>query len=215
MKILALDSGQKSQSFCLTEIELDHDENYLSHKILIANSFEGKSSKLIENIKKHFIRATQNIWGIDLLAVNLGPGSFTGIRNALSIVKTLSLELKIPVFTTNSFDLLRFEHKLDKNESICIPAFKGNYFISEFTRNSSENISTQNIKNEYFSFNNPLERVYEYIRENTSELILEYYIEKIMLAQNSLFRKSDIINYMDIEDLEPYYLREPSLGKKC
>ncbi|NQY81103.1 MAG: tRNA (adenosine(37)-N6)-threonylcarbamoyltransferase complex dimerization subunit type 1 TsaB [Candidatus Caenarcaniphilales bacterium] len=210
MKILALDSGQKSQSFCLAEMELDNDEKYLSHKVLTSYNFEGKSSELIQNIKEHFIAANQNVHEINLLAVNIGPGSFTGIRNALSIVKTLSLELKIPVFISNSFDLLRFEHKLNNDESICIPAFKGNFFISEIKENL-----TKNIKNEYFSFNNPIERVYEYIRENTSELIVEYYIAKVMLAKPSLSEKSDIIDYKDIEDLEPYYLREPSVGKKC
>lgn len=215
MKILALDSGQKSQSFCLTEIELDSDKKYLNHNVLAANNFEGKSSELIENIKEHFIKAKQSVSEINLLAANIGPGSFTGIRNALSIIKTLSLELKIPVFISNSFDLLRFEHKLNEDESICIPAFKGNFFISEIIENSTENIPKGNIKNEYFSFNNTLKRVYDYIRENSSELIVEYYIAKVMLAKTSLSKKSNIIDYKDIEDLEPYYLREPSVGKKC
>ena len=205
MKILALDSGQKSQSFCLIELRLDSNEKYLSHKILSKNHFEGKSSELIENLKTHFDAAQENISNINLLAVNIGPGSFTGIRNALSIVKTLSLELKIPVFTCNSFDILRFEHGLKENESIAIAAFKGNFFISEINPDID-------IKNEYFSFNNPLNGVYEYIRENTSELVVEYYIAK--LAESSLSKKLDIIDFKNIEDLEPYYLREPSVGKK-
>ena len=198
MKTLALDSAQKTQSFCLAE----------NGNFIFSKSFPGKSSELIENIKAEFSKVNLTPQDINLLAVNLGPGSFTGIRNALSIIKTLSIELNLDVLISNSFELIRFDNELDEQEPLCIPAFKGNFFISKFNEKLNK-------FDEYFSLEDEGFGVYSYCRENTSELIIRFHTAKTKLAKQSLSQESAIITVEDIEQLEPYYLREASVDRKA
>lgn len=44
------------------------------------------------------------------LSVNAGPGSFTGLRVGLNIVRTLSYSLSLPVAVFNTLELLAFKH---------------------------------------------------------------------------------------------------------
>ncbi|MDQ6929072.1 MAG: tRNA (adenosine(37)-N6)-threonylcarbamoyltransferase complex dimerization subunit type 1 TsaB, partial [Candidatus Eremiobacteraeota bacterium] len=43
---------------------------------------------------------------VDLLAVGIGPGAFTGLRIAVSYAKSLALGWKLPLAGVNSFDAL-------------------------------------------------------------------------------------------------------------
>jgi tRNA threonylcarbamoyl adenosine modification protein YeaZ len=192
MKILALDSSQNLQSFAVYDRILE--------KFILGEAFPGKSSEIIEKLKNSFSHNQLKLKDIDLLAVNLGPGSFTGIRNALCIVKTLALELKLKVFTTNSFELLRLEKDISDNTPIAIAAFKNNFFISLDSNYNS-------LKTNFFSAIDTEIALYEFSCENLSELII-----KLLLHKNILSDFGTIA--FDPNILKPYYLREPSVGKK-
>ncbi|MBU6197543.1 MAG: hypothetical protein KGO93_08285 [Cyanobacteria bacterium REEB446] len=192
MKILALDSSQNLQSFAVYDTELE--------KFILGEAFPGKSSEIIEKLKNSFLDNKLKLKDIDLLAVNLGPGSFTGIRNALCIIKTLALELRLKVFTTNSFELLRLEKRLSDNTPIAIPAFKNNFFISLDSNYHS-------LKTNFFSTIATETALYEFSCDNLSELIIKLLLRKNILSDFDTLR-------FDPNILKPYYLREPSVGKK-
>lgn len=59
---------------------------------------------------------------IDIFAVGIGPGSFTGIRVALNIAKTFSYIYKKPIYACDSLSLL--QQQTDKNCLTMINAFK-------------------------------------------------------------------------------------------
>jgi len=189
MRILALDSSQNLQSFAVY-----NDEEQV---FIFSETFSGQSSEIVERLRNNFSKSELSLKDINLLAVNLGPGSFTGIRNILCIVKTLAIELKLPVFTSNTFELLRFEQKISPNEAIAIPAFKNNFFIS---LNSNYDSKESN----FFSLSETEIPLYRFSSSNLSELLI-----KFLLSDNSL---KILIN--DPEKLVPYYLRDPSIGKK-
>ena len=196
MKILALDSSQNLQSFAVYETILE--------KFILGEAFPGKSSEIIEKLKNSFSHNQLKLKDIDLLAVNLGPGSFTGIRNALCIVKTLALELKLKVFTTNSFELLRLEKDLSDNTPIAIPAFKNNFFISLDSNYDS-------LKSNFFSAIDTEIALHEFSCENLSKLIIQLLLHKNILSE--IKTDFDTLRF-DPNILKPYYLREPSIGKK-
>ena len=189
MKILALDSSQNLQSFAVYDTELE--------KFILGEAFPGKSSEIIKKLKNSFLDNKLKLKDIDLLAVNLGPGSFTGIRNALCIIKTLALELRLKVFTINSFELLRLEKGLSDNTPIAIPAFKNNFSISLDSNYNS-------LKTNFFSTIATETALYEFAAENLSELIIKLLLHKNILSDGTV----------DPNILKPYYLREPSVGKK-
>jgi tRNA threonylcarbamoyl adenosine modification protein YeaZ len=196
MKILALDSSQNLQSFAVYDTILE--------KFILGEAFPGKSSEIIEKLKNSFSHNQLKLQDIGLLAVNLGPGSFTGIRNALCIVKTLALELKLKVFTTNSFELLRLEKNFSDNTPIAIPAFKNNFFISLDSNYDS-------LKTNFFSAIDTEIALYEFSSENLSELIIKLLLRKNILDEGK--NDFDTLTF-DPNILKPYYLREPSVGKK-
>jgi tRNA A37 threonylcarbamoyladenosine modification protein TsaB len=207
MKILALDSSQNLQSFAVYDTILE--------KFILGEAFPGKSSEIIEKLKNSFLDNELKLKDINLLAVNLGPGSFTGIRNALCIVKTLALELKLKVFTTNSFELLRLEKGFSDNTPIAIPAFKNNFFISLDSNYDS-------LKTNFFNAIATEIALYEFSCENLSELIIKLLLHKNMFREGTVAEigvcgqsremRTDL--GFDPNILKPYYLREPSIGKK-
>ncbi|MDR2772478.1 MAG: tRNA (adenosine(37)-N6)-threonylcarbamoyltransferase complex dimerization subunit type 1 TsaB [Elusimicrobiota bacterium] len=66
-----------------------------------------KSSELLIPTIENLLKTTQNTYqSIDLFAVSTGPGSFTGIRVALTVIKTLAQCLNKPIAATDSLTVL-------------------------------------------------------------------------------------------------------------
>lgn len=152
-----------------------------------------KSSSLVQAFKVTFEKAGLTLKDIDLLAVSVGPGSFTGIRNSLTIVRTLALELDLRIFTCNNFQLMRFLKP--ELATVVLPATSNSYYISK----SNNDFESPNLH--YFSFDNPLETVHDLNDQRIAKLIIEYYLNQQ--------QPKTIASY----ELKPYYLREPSVGK--
>ncbi|RKY27706.1 MAG: tRNA (adenosine(37)-N6)-threonylcarbamoyltransferase complex dimerization subunit type 1 TsaB, partial [Candidatus Omnitrophota bacterium] len=94
MKILAIENSSFVLSVAIKKDNLVIEENVFSKEscqfiISVLNS-------LLERVKV-------NIQDLDCFLVGLGPGSFTGLRIALSVVKGLSLVLRKPVVGVGSF----------------------------------------------------------------------------------------------------------------
>ncbi len=82
---------------------------------------------------------------IDMIAITLGPGSFTKIRSSLSFAKGLALGLDIPLIGVNSFQKLfyttRTIFKQNDNLVLACDTFRNSVFYS------FQNINYQNFKN--------------------------------------------------------------------
>jgi len=79
------------------------------------------------------ILSDNNIKPKDLgeILVNIGPGSFTGVRIGVVIAKTMAYLLNIPIKTINSLEMLLFS-----NDSIIPGVYvteeKNGYFVAEY-----------------------------------------------------------------------------------
>ena len=65
------------------------------------------SSELAVNIKKMIDKYDVSISDLDFIIINIGPGSFTGLRIGLSFAKGLSLSNNIPLIPVNSFQVIK------------------------------------------------------------------------------------------------------------
>ena len=181
--VLCVDCSRKSQSIVLYDLEFkriidkSYREDALSSHLL---------ADFVDLCKKNQISPQD----LCLLALVSGPGSFTGIRTAFSMIKTLAAELGLKIFVANNFELARFE--AGKSFPVVLGAGKNDYFVS-----LDEDYSNPNTN--YFSLEAPA-AVYEFQEKNTSLLLLNY-----LLA-------SETPKY-NFEEIMPYYLREPSIGK--
>ena len=84
--------GIKFEDKFITEI-IKSDENYHSLYLI---------SKIKEILEKNSIE----LKNFDAITVNCGPGSFTGIRVAMSIAKVIAGELDLPIIPLNSSEIL-------------------------------------------------------------------------------------------------------------
>lgn len=187
MKIFSIDSSNSTPSISLYDSE--------EKQVLASETMELKSSSLMPRIQDLFQSASLKPQEIDLLCCNLGPGSFTGIRMAVTIIKTMAAELDLKVFVTNNFELIRFENGLKPDEAIAIKAGKNDYFISLDS-------NWHNLETNFYATELVFYKLYEFQVVNISELVIKKYLDD---------SNRNIVGY---KELEPYYLREPSIGVK-
>ncbi len=82
------------------------------------------SAILVPTVEKGLKQAGVNAKDLTALAVNTGPGSFTGIRTGLATVRTMAQFLDLPVYAFNTFDLYAAAHP-GRPVSVCIDALQG------------------------------------------------------------------------------------------
>ena len=100
------------------------------------------SEILIIEIDKFLKKLHTNIKKIKSIYIITGPGSFTGIRSALTYAKALKLTMKLNIFGLSKFELINFKMGLSKIRKIkCIILhFRNNeFFIQSFKGNKSIN----------------------------------------------------------------------------
>ncbi len=73
-------------------------------------------------------QANLSISDIEGLALDVGPGSFTGIRVGLNLVKSLAFAQRLPIFQFSSLDILLSEQM--QNSYALINAFKNSVFFA-------------------------------------------------------------------------------------
>jgi len=113
MNILGIESSSKECSVAITHNNKTHE---LSAPI---NNDSATSLPIIteELIKKLSLKFSD----LDAIAISMGPGSFTGLRVALSYAKGLAVALDIPIIPISTFDVILFPHMKDiKDNSITI-----------------------------------------------------------------------------------------------
>lgn len=64
------------------------------------------SDVLVEAVEKVFHRSKVDLSDLKLIAVDKGPGSFTGCRVAVNVARAMAFTLDIPVFAVSSLDIL-------------------------------------------------------------------------------------------------------------
>src|ERR1700677_5354942 len=69
---------------------------------------EQASEALTLKIKSGLKKLKLSFKDLSLIAVDKGPGSFTGSRIAVNVAKTLAYSLKIPIAPMTSLDILAF-----------------------------------------------------------------------------------------------------------
>jgi tRNA threonylcarbamoyl adenosine modification protein YeaZ len=75
------------------------------------------------------------LWDIDLFAACTGPGSFTGIKIAVTLAKTLAHALSTPVVGVNSLDVLAGELHASAPVAALLPSKPGWVYLGRYEGN--------------------------------------------------------------------------------
>lgn len=99
MKILAIDSSSESGSIAITENEIVLFESVWHPK-------SGHTAELTSQLHEACLETKISLSEIEAFAVTIGPGSFTGVRVALSFLKGIVLLSEKPVVPVSTLSVL-------------------------------------------------------------------------------------------------------------
>lgn len=204
MKLLCLDSSRASQSVAIYDMAgselLATDCIYEADPKQQKETRQRRSSHYLPMLAELMQKANTEVNEISMIAVSVGPGSFTGVRTALTVAKTLANELDIKILAINNFELLRFENQLAAQDAVVLSAGKEDYFLSldddyhnPATNYFCDDISSMDLKADAFA-------------EKNLSLIMTGYINE--LQADELLSRAE-----DYSQIQAYYLRSPSIGK--
>lgn len=114
------------------------------HKIIKSDE-NYHSLYLISKIKQIIKENNFSLNDLNLICVNAGPGSFTGIRVALTVAKVIAGELEIPLVALNTSEILLKEFD---NDYLIMDARRDMYFIG--TKNEINLVYKDKIPAELF-----------------------------------------------------------------
>jgi tRNA threonylcarbamoyladenosine biosynthesis protein TsaB len=130
--VLAIDSSTQLASVAL---------NTHGKTVFFEECFRQKShSEWINSSVERAMHLIDDDWqSLDLLAVTLGPGSFTGIRVATSLAKTIAYAKDIPLVGYDSLKLLSLQAEFLVETNLVLSvlnAFKNMVFLGLYRRNA-------------------------------------------------------------------------------
>lgn len=100
--ILAFDTTLGSCSVALTK-----GSNVLYSKV--EKIGRGHAEAIFYLVEEVLLKSKKNLGDLEALVLTVGPGSFTGVRVAVSLAKGLALSLNIPIRTITSLEALMLE----------------------------------------------------------------------------------------------------------
>ena len=222
MKILSITT---SSSICGVAIL----ENTSLIKEISIDKWLTHSEVLMPLIKEIFDETNLNLKDIDLLSVDIGPGSFTGIRIGIATIKAFVDSLNIKSIGVNSLEALSLN--VDNHGIICslIDARKENVYCEIF-----EKIGNKYLSRRKASFENINELLTE-LKEINPEYLITFVgdgavknKEKILsILPNSQFAYNNRLSPVNVglcafnffneereTSIEPLYLRKSEAEQK-
>ena len=130
----------------------------------------------------------------EVIAVN-GPGSFTGVRLGVTVAKTISYCLNIPLKSISSIDLIALSVEENIDYSVAIKDPKG-YYVGEYSQNKT-------LTGEYFYLSNNEFQNYE---------INKKVIKNIPIKWNNIY-KYNILKNEDCFNMKPLYIKKIEVEK--
>ena len=187
----------------------------LSFALAGNNSFITKALKtkkniseiLIFEIEKFLIKTNTNIKEINSIYVITGPGSFTGVRSALTFAKSLSLTFNLNIFGISKFEIMNHKSKIKQLNKCILLHFKDNqFFVQTFEKNKPINDPRLvNFDNEKLGYNSQTVYIYEnsVLEQALGEKIFNKMKENFCLVEYNLDEMQEMIANNIINNIDP------------
>ena len=212
MLTLAFDCSTSSMSIALIDgTKILGEKNYLQ---------EAKHSEMLVLEIKNLLDVNKiNFNDLDLIIATNGPGSYTGIRVALAVLKIIKITTQKPVLTVNCCEVLA--DKYSKNHEKINVAIQANsteiYYAKYVIKNNFEEVLQPMISNvddilstikedEFLcgSANKIFDK--HLLKSNQDDLILAYDV--------AIYGQKKFLQNKDSQDILPLYLRDPKITKR-
>ena len=183
------------------------------------NKFERKviktkkniSELLIDEIDKFLNKLKVNINKIKSICVIIGPGSFTGVRSALTFAKSLRLTSKLNIVGISKFEIINAKIKINKKKCILLHFKNNQFFLQTFKGNKPlDEARLLNFDNQKFRYDEQTLYIYDNIvfEKVFDNKVIGNMKKNFHLAKYSLTEIEEIIlkNTIDNSDPKPLYI---------
>ena len=207
MKILAIDTSGETLSVAISnDLKIVAEYFYNAGKI--------HSDVIIPLVNKILKDVNWELKDIDKFALSCGPGSFTGIRVAMAVIKTLAQTLNKPVVCIDTLSILENQLKLkDIKVVAAIDALRNEVYIKQ--KNEVVILSVEKFINKYKKYKNKI-----FVIGNASQIYSKLFIKElgkqsVSLMQTLNYPKASTLCFLarnvsgtDFKNIEPLYVRK-------
>lgn len=209
MKILAFDT-------CLdkTYITLAEDDQILKSETIVSDGQNYHSAYLISTIVKVLKELNLTPKDIDMIATDIGPGSFTGIRACTTVARVLAQQLDIKAIGVSSLEIL--SKILGGNDLVALDARKNKAYIYDGDIKGAielEQVDELVKGRTLITDNSLLERFSQYIDKAVSYQVSDYPLGEI-LAKLAYEKANNHVEDTDWRKLKPLYIQPPPVFGK-
>ena len=200
MLSLILDSANKELGVALAQDGTLLDE-------IRYEAWQRQSELMIPEIENIFKKNHVNPKDVGEILVTVGPGSYTGVRIALTIAKVYGYALNIPVYAFSSLEVLADLEKA----SICLINARSNRSYFAVYEKGNAIVNDQVLTND---------EVIKYVNEHKDYVIcgetsyLDLVSENSDVLKNMLALKNDSYKVENILKLKAVYLKDENDYKK-
>ena len=106
---------------------------------------KGQAERLLPMVEELLAQHSLTLSDLSVLAVGIGPGNFTGIRIAVSLVRGLALGLKIPAIGVSGFAATARAGKLPIPYWALLNAPRGQFYGQRFPDGTPRNLAADEI----------------------------------------------------------------------
>lgn len=124
--VLALDTSSKT-----TSIAIARGERVIES--CTSSESEARSERLWDDVQRLLDRVGANVGDVDLYAVSVGPGGFTGIRVGIAAVKGFALAAGKPIVGVTSLEAAAFEAGPSPMVAAMVNAYKSEVYTQLFS----------------------------------------------------------------------------------
>ena len=208
MKILAFDT-------CLdkTYITLAEDNKILKSETIVSDGQNYHSAYLISTIVKVLKELNLTPKDIDMIATDIGPGSFTGIRACTTVARVLAQQLDIKAVGVSSLEIL--SKILGGNDLVALDARKNKAYIYDGDIKGAielEQVDELVKGRTLITDNSLLERFSQYTDKAVSYQVSDYPLGEILAKL--AYEKAVNNQETDWRKLKPLYIQPPPVFGK-
>lgn len=208
MKILAFDT-------CLdkTYITLAEDDKVLRSETIVSDGQNYHSAYLISTIVKVLKELNLTPKDIDMIATDIGPGSFTGIRACTTVARVLAQQLDIKAVGVSSLEIL--SKILGGNDLVALDARKNKAYIYDGDIKGAielEQVDELVKGRTLITDNSLLERFSQYTGKAVSYQVSDYPLGEILAKL--AYEKAVNNEETDWRKLKPLYIQPPPVFGK-
>lgn len=170
MKILTFDTSLNK-----TYVTYGEDDKIIISKALSSDEEKYHSAYLVPELLNLLKQEKITFGDIDVIGINEGPGSFTGIRICTVIARTAAQQLGIKVVPTPSLEILARINQTEKDCLVLLDARKNKAYAAIYDKNGVQKAEPHAIN---------VDEIEELIKSNDFEIITDSSMHKLLEEKN-------------------------------